>query len=250
MFLVGWRPLRGGGQGKAALGGDLSLHCLDSLNSLETLVNKNLYSGKILGMKTTPYHHGDLREALLTAAETVLRRDGLLALTLRATAREAGVSHAAPGYHFGDLPGLLTELAVVGLRRLSDQLKAIKSSPERRTWDAARAYLAFARTHPALFQLMFQSDRLEPGRPSLAEARTEALRQLAQTRGVGESEPSLAQLGHITGGWAIVHGFAMLLLDGRLAPLLATMPEGSVPEDLFEAMLASAEKGLISSSRS
>lgn len=201
-------------------------------------------------MKSTPYHHGDLREALLTAAETILRRDGLLALTLRATAREAGVSHAAPGYHFGDLPGLLTELAAVGLRRLSEQLKAIKSSPERRTWDAARAYLAFARAHPALFQLMFQSDRLEPGRPSLVEARTEAIRQLAQTRGIGESEPSLAQLGHITGGWAIVHGFAMLLLDGRLAPLLAAMPEGSAPEDLFEAMLASAENGLISSSRS
>ncbi|MET3654333.1 TetR/AcrR family transcriptional regulator [Dyella japonica] len=196
-------------------------------------------------MKATPYHHGALRDALLTAAETILRRDGLLALTLRAAAREAGVSHAAPGYHFGDLPGLLTELAAMGLRRLSAQLRDIKSSPERRVWDAARAYLAFARANPALFQLMFQSDRLQMESPSLLEARTEAMQQLALTRGIEDASPTLAQLGYVTGGWAIVHGFAMLLLDGRLTPLLAGMPPGSTPEDLFEAMLASAEKGLI-----
>jgi len=196
-------------------------------------------------MKATPYHHGALRDALLTAAETILRRDGLLALTLRAAAREAGVSHAAPGYHFGDLPGLLTALAAVGIRRLSTQLRDIKSSPDRRTWDAARAYLAFARANPALFQLMFQSDRLQSDNPSLVEARTEAMQQLARTRGIDDQEFSVAQLGHLTGGWAIAHGFATLLLDGRLAPLLGIMPPGSTPDDLFEAMLASAEKGLI-----
>ena len=125
------------------------------------------------------------------------------------------------------------------------QLRQIKSSPDRRTWDAARAYLAFARANPALFQLMFQSDRLQPDNPSLVEARTEAMQQLARTRGIDDQEFSVAQLGHLTGGWAIAHGFATLLLDGRLAPLLGIMPPGSTPDDLFEAMLASAEKGLI-----
>ena len=52
-----------------------------------------------------PYHHGALHDALLKAAETVLERDGLAGLTLRAVAREAGVSHAAPTHHFGDLTG-------------------------------------------------------------------------------------------------------------------------------------------------
>src|SRR5262245_7555964 len=60
------------------------------------------------GGEAAPYHHGALREALLKAAETVLRRDGLAGLTLRAVAREAGVSHAAPTHHFGDLTGLLS----------------------------------------------------------------------------------------------------------------------------------------------
>jgi AcrR family transcriptional regulator len=59
----------------------------------------------------SPYHHGDLHDALLKAAETVLERDGLAGLTLRAVARQAGVSHAAPTHHFGDLTGLVSELA-------------------------------------------------------------------------------------------------------------------------------------------
>src|SRR5882757_7569710 len=71
-----------------------------------------------------PYHHGDLHEALLKAAERVLERDGLPGLTLRAVAREAGVSHAAPTHHFGDLSGLLSELAAIGFRRFNEAMAA------------------------------------------------------------------------------------------------------------------------------
>src|SRR3954453_17980194 len=67
----------------------------------------------------SPYHHGALRDALLQAAERVLERDGLGGLTLRAVAREAGVSHAAPTHHFGDLTGLLSELAAIGFRQFN-----------------------------------------------------------------------------------------------------------------------------------
>src|SRR5512139_1646614 len=72
----------------------------------------------------TPYHHGALRDALLQAAERVLERDGLPGLTLRAVAREAGVSHAAPTHHFGDLTGLLSELAAIGFRRFNEAMVA------------------------------------------------------------------------------------------------------------------------------
>src|SRR4051795_11499632 len=72
----------------------------------------------------TPYHHGALRDALLKAAETVLERDGLQGLTLRAVAREAGVSHAAPTHHFGDLTGLVSELAAVGFRQFNAAMAA------------------------------------------------------------------------------------------------------------------------------
>src|SRR5258708_10545516 len=76
----------------------------------------------------SPYHHGDLHEALLKAAEQVLERDGLPGLTLRAVAREAGVSHAAPTHHFGDLTGLLSELAAIGFRQFGAAMAAAAPS--------------------------------------------------------------------------------------------------------------------------
>src|SRR3954462_7174526 len=76
----------------------------------------------------TPYHHGALHDALLKAAEKVLERDGLAGLTLRAVARQAGVSHAAPTHHFGDLSGLLSELAAIGFRQFNAAMAAAGSS--------------------------------------------------------------------------------------------------------------------------
>src|ERR1700730_15803154 len=72
----------------------------------------------------TPYHHGDLREALLQAAERVLERDGLAGVTLRAVARAAGVAHPAPPHHFGDLTGLVSELAAIGFRQFNATMEA------------------------------------------------------------------------------------------------------------------------------
>ena len=193
-------------------------------------------------MKTTPYHHGALREALIQAAETILKRDGLNALTLRAAAREAGVSHAAPAYHFGDLTGLLSELAAEGFRRFAAQINEAVTAPDARRWDGARAYVAFATEQPALFQLMFRSDRLEESRPSLVEGRVQLLKLLAASRDVPAEQPSIDQLGKMLGGWSLIHGFTSLLLDGRLHSVLKVAPDGATTSDLFEAMIASADR--------
>src|SRR4051795_1522279 len=101
----------------------------------------------------TPYHHGALRDALLEAAERVLERDGLPGLTLRAVAREAGVSHAAPTHHFGDLTGLLSELAAIGYRRFGAAMAAADAggpSPLDKAMARAKAYVAYARGHPGM----------------------------------------------------------------------------------------------------
>lgn len=208
---------------------------------MQALVKIYFYNGKIDAMKTAPYHHGALREALLAAAETILRRDGMNALTLRAAAREAGVSHAAPSHHFGDLTGLLTELAADGFRRFGERLQQALDAPGSQRWDGARAYLAFAQENAALFQLMFRSDRLDASRPSYKEARMHALGLLAQSRDAPLERPTLEQLGGVVGGWSLVHGYTMLLLDGRLKAVLNIAPEGTTPEALFDAMLASVD---------
>src|SRR6202008_577822 len=129
-----------------------------------------------------PYHHGDLKAALLTVAEQILEQHGVQELTLRATARAAGVSHAAPNNHFGDLTGLLSELAALGFRRfgaaLDDATKAAGDDPAPRLKSMGAAYVGFARQHPGLFSLMFRSERLDSARPALRDAIDEARKAL------------------------------------------------------------------------
>src|SRR5262245_26184666 len=133
--------------------------------------------------RAAPYHHGSLREAMLRAAETILERDGIGGLTLRAAAREAGVSHAAPKNHFGDVMGLLSDLAAVGFARFRAAMEAhISKRAPARLEAIGRGYVTFARTHPDLFLLMFRSERLDFTRPALQSAADAARSMYSQAR--------------------------------------------------------------------
>ncbi len=173
-----------------------------------------------------PYHHGDLPASLLQAALAILEQDGIAGLTLRAVARRAGVSHMAPAHHFGDLGGLLSELAALGFRRFAAALG--EAVGQDRLDAMGEAYVAFARANPALFQLMFRSERLDPARPALAEAMAEASDLLTRNAGGfvgGGDRPSLAQVADAVRAWSMVHGYAMLLLDGRLDVTLRALSQ-------------------------
>jgi AcrR family transcriptional regulator len=194
----------------------------------------------------TPYHHGALREALLQAAERVLERDGLAGLTLRAVAREAGVSHAAPTHHFGDLTGLLSELAAVGFRQFNAAMAAAcetAPTPLARALARPKAYVAYAQAHPGMYGIMFRTERLDYSRPSLNEAAEASFAGLANAVGTMRQEQisgdalTLSQAAAIARAWSMVHGFTMLLLDGRLEDIMGRLPEGTTPERLLEAML-------------
>jgi AcrR family transcriptional regulator len=194
------------------------------------------------------YHHGALHEALLKAAEKVLEREGLQGLTLRAVAREAGVSHAAPTHHFGDLTGLLSELAAIGFRKFNAAMAAADSSgpsPLDRAMARAKAYVAYARAHPGMYGLMFRTERLDMTRPSLHEAASASFAGLAGAIGASRREQiaaealSLDQAAAIARAWSLVHGFTTLLLDGRLTDILHRLPEGTDAETLLDAMLRS-----------
>ena len=195
------------------------------------------------------YHHGSLREALLQAAERILEREGIQGLTLRAAAREAGVSHAAPKNHFGDLTGLLSELAAVGFERFVAMHAGQR--PRRRS-----AGPAHGRHRPRLRRLRAHLSRAlpadvprrapghEPGRPCArpwtppaACSRARSVR--AATRR-WRRRLTLPQAADIVGAWSLVHGFAMLLLDGRLKPLLARLPPGTDADALLGAIFTGA----------
>jgi AcrR family transcriptional regulator len=195
-------------------------------------------------MSAKPYHHGDLAPALLRAAEDILEREGLAGLTLRAIARRAGVSHMAPAHHFGDLSGLLSELAAHGYRLFGERLRQAQDNPAERSVAraTAQAYVAFAREKPGLFLLMFRSERLDFERPALAEAASGAAQALMRSAGVSpaavtQSGPAVARM---VFDWSVVHGFAMLLIDGRLNPLLAMPGQQRDPARLLDDALNAA----------
>src|SRR6267142_5169630 len=193
-----------------------------------------------------PYHHGSLREAMLEAAERILERDGIAGLTLRAAAREAGVSHAAPTHHFGDLTGLVSELAAIGFRQFNAAMAvagSIEGSGLEKAMARAKAYVAYAQAHPGMYGLMFRTERLDMTRPSLHEAANASFAGLAGAIGasrheqISEEALSLEQGAAIARAWSLVHGFTMLLLDHRLTDILHRLPKGTDAETLLDAML-------------
>lgn len=198
------------------------------------------------GKLEAPYHHGALREALLLAAERVLERDGLAGLTLRAVAREAGVSHAAPTHHFGDLTGLVSELAAIGFRQFGAAMSAAANAattPVERALARPKAYVAYAQAHPGMYGLMFRAERLDYSRPSLHEAAEACFAGLANAVGtmrqerIGSEALSLDHAAAIARAWSLLHGFTTLLLDGRIKDILNRLPEGTSAEALLDAML-------------
>jgi len=160
--------------------------------------------------KKAPYHHGDLREALVAAGRTLLEEKGWRGFTLRECARRASVSHAAPAYHFASLDDLLAEIA----RRGSEEMAAVMEAEGRRAKDEPAAqlvgqcvgYMAFAAAHPKLFELMFAREATPGQTPALAAAVAAV---------VPHAKPDVkARMTDFA--WASVHGFIVLVLEGRI----------------------------------
>jgi len=168
------------------------------------------------------YHHGALRQALLSAAEALLIERGAEGFTLRECARRAGVSHAAPAHHFGDARGLLTAVAALGFDRMATLMQRYRDEapPDamQRLTAVGQAYIDFALDHRAHFQLMFGSDRLDRADAELQRcgARSAAALEEAMTdvmrahRLPPETLPQRLLL-----AWSAVHGFATLVIEGQ-----------------------------------
>ena len=179
------------------------------------------------GRRQGSYHHGDLRAVLLQAGEAELAERGIEGFSLRGVAKRAGVSHAAPAHHFRNVNGLLTALAGMGFRRFIESQDTRQKKAETDALSqlvaAGLGYIDFAMANPALFRLMFSSDRPDRGSDELAAAATAAYRKLVDDVGLlraaraGRSEPDQAE---IMRTWAIAHGFADLMNSRRLRPLL------------------------------
>jgi AcrR family transcriptional regulator len=178
-----------------------------------------------------------VREALLAAARAELVEHGRAAISLRAVARRAGLSHASPKYHFGDRSGLLTAIATEGFHTLARDLSQVHEADARQQLAAlGRAYIDFGLSHPALFELMFTPSELHADDPELMAAQqqaigalTTAVRRLAGLDMTPSGTPKLALI-----SWALAHGLVVLARGGALQA--AAAPQGTHAAELAHTL--------------
>lgn len=183
------------------------------------------------------YHHGDLRAALIVAAESVIAERGLDRFSLREAARLAGVSAAAPAHHFGDTRGLLTAVAARTFRAFGDALEAAdRSGGDRleRIRAQGAAYVRFALAEPAKFELIWRHaliDRNDADYSAAGERAFGILDRAVRGPDAGPSRPCDLAPAPSIAAWSIVHGFACLALDGVFGA------EAGAPERAADALL-------------
>ena len=179
-------------------------------------------------MSKDKHHHGDLREALITAGIELMEVGGPEALSLRKCAAKAGVSHAAPAHHFNGIVSLKAAIVARSYKIFAETMQAHRQGacgPRARLLAICDGYLDFANHHAALFQFMFQpftEDRAQINAPVLAalEAHSSAaFQELAEA--CAPFEPVAGQAGGTEAlVWSLVHGYAMLF---------ASAPDGATP---------------------
>lgn len=192
------------------------------------------------------YHHGELREALLLAAEQQLNEEGPAGLSLRKLGRELGVTPGAPYRHFEDKDALLAALATNGFRRLRETMIGRQEQcvdGEERLRRAGIGYLAFASKHPELFRLMFGWN---PARevPELREAGDAAFEAFGEILNACEEQGLLQQSALSAGllAWSAVHGAAFLMIDDRLGGCDVAKDPGAVVNRIHETLWAGIGK--------
>jgi AcrR family transcriptional regulator len=169
--------------------------------------------------RSRPYHHGDLRPALLRAAVDVITDGGAAAMSMREVARRAEVSHTAATYHFGDRAGLLTAVAAEGYRLLGEALVDAQQA-HGSFLELGVAYVRFAVSHPAHFEVMFQPALHHPDDAALQDAKRRTAEMLYGTTDVDAEQVTVG-----VAAWSLVHGLATLWRNGALPPRLGDDPE-------------------------
>jgi AcrR family transcriptional regulator len=172
-------------------------------------------------MARTAYHHGDLHQQAHQQALAVLRLEGDSAISLRAIAKQIGVSAPALYRHYADRESLLAELAISGFAALRQQLLSVEQhSPRAALIGIGLAYVAFAQSESNLYRLMFGGRVLPKGaHPRLDQAGLGAFNVLQDTIARGQRAGYLkpAPLALMTAtAWSLVHGLSQLTIDGHL----------------------------------
>jgi AcrR family transcriptional regulator len=188
-----------------------------------------------------PYHHGNLREALVEAGVELAAEQGSEAVVLREVARRVGVSHNAAYRHFADRNALLLAVSARAMstfgQLMADRIDAAATGSGAaaalaRLEACGRAYVEFAVTQPGLFRIAcaWSLGAVEPD-SDIDHPYTQLSQRLDELVTVGAITPARRKNAEIA-AWSAVHGFAMLILDGPLGDV----PEAVRAEGLDEVL--------------
>ena len=201
-------------------------------------------------MTTKPYHHGNLRAALVEAGAELARTAGPDGVVLREVARRTGVSHNAAYRHFADRDELLAEIADLASDQLEQAMQrrldgVTETDPARRARArlraTGRAYVEFALAEPGLFTVAFCPTDVEDASPDEAAPYVLLGQVLDELVEAGALSPT-GRLGADVVCWAAVHGLSVLMLDGPLCGLAPEERDGVV-----EKLIMTIEQGLTGS---
>lgn len=190
------------------------------------------------------YHHGNLRSALLEAAEAELNEKGADKFSLRGVAKRADVSHAAPAHHFGDVSGLLSALASISFERFATVMQQYSDAVSVDAPELAKAklvaigmgYIEYARSSPKMFDLQFSSEQIDPTKALLEEVASTSYQILEDHvagvlaldgRDIKDNPDAAPML------WAMTHGLANLFAKQQNSG----GPQGQDLQDAFERIL-------------
>lgn len=185
----------------------------------------------LVNMSERPYHHGDLRAVLLAGAERTLADRGPAAISLRELARDAGVSHAAPGRHFKDKGALLDALALSGFQRLKSALQETTvegAGAGARILTLARSYVDFTIANGALLDLMYTRKHDSDATDQLIAALDELLGVVLAPILQGQADGEIVQGDPKPIAYTVVstlHGFAFLTADHSKEKFDGALPE-------------------------
>ena len=186
----------------------------DDLNSVKTR--------KQAPARRATYHHGDLRAALIQAADEIIGQQGIEEFSLRAAALRAGVSPAAPAHHFGSARGLLTEVAILAYQRAAEAIAQTARADDvvADVRAITLAFIHFVLRYPGHFRLMFRNDLVDRRDPRLAAVSKVPGIRLGQAilayRGKVSADPdSFTDSADMLCGLATLHGLANLVLEEK-----------------------------------
>jgi AcrR family transcriptional regulator len=184
--------------------------------------------------KPKPYHHGDLRNALIQAGLELLAEGGAQELDLRKVARRAGVSHAAPYRHFANKQALIAAINEEGFHMLAERIRStlneVSDEPSEQLLGVALAYVRFAKENPWLMREMFSGitieretfESLQTASKSVYRLYAEVIRSGQERGKIVDGDPT-ALAGVL---WSVLHGLAMLIIENQMRPY-ADGPEGT-----------------------